>query len=506
MNIYTLSKYVDALEQAGLVKDVNLYGLEDVRVENVTFNSKESSDGTLFICKGAAFKGEYLMQALDAGAFVYVSEIQYEVGGDVPHIIVSDIRKAMPVIAALYYNEPQKDIKIASVTGTKGKSTTSYYIKAIIDDYMAAQGHIDCGITSTIDTYDGVVRLESHNTTPESVEVYKHLRNAVNSGMEYMVMESSSQALKYHRVDGVTFDVGIMLNISEDHISPIEHQDFEDYFSSKLKIYDQSRVGVVNLDAQFFERSLKSAAKCEKVITFSQEKPEADIYGYNVRKAGHEIIFNVRSHSFDEEFKITMPGLFNVENALAAICTAYEFGIPVEYMKSGLYRARSKGRMEAYTTKDGKVIVIVDYAHNKLSFEKLFESTKKEYPDYKISVVFGCPGRKALIRRHDLGVSAGEHADRIYIVPEDPATEDPFAIAEEVADYIKPFNKPYVIINDRGEGLKKAVEDAKEKTVVLITGKGNETRQFIQGVYVDCPSDIDYAIKFVDEYNMKYCN
>ena len=501
MTLYTLKDFEKVLDKAGLLVESALFGSEGVCVKDVTFNSKEVSQDALFVCKGAAFKQDYLIQALDKGALAYVSEKNYELGGNVPHIIVSDIRKAMPYIARLFYNEPQNDIKIASVTGTKGKSTTSYYIKAILDDYAVVRGVASCGITSTIDTYDGVVNIESHNTTPESMEVYKHLRNAVNSGMEFMVMESSSQALKYHRVDGVTFDVGILLNISEDHISPIEHPDFEDYFASKLKIYEQSKVGVVNLDADFADKCFEKASKCDKRVTFSLTHKEADVYGYNVHKVGHEIIFNVKTSTFDEEFKITMPGLFNVENALAAICACIEFKVPVEFMKSGLYRARSKGRMESYMSKDEKVVIIVDYAHNKLSFEKLFESIRKEYPDYKMWVVFGCPGRKALIRRRDLGISAGEHTDKVYIVPEDPATEDPDAIAREVAEYIKPFGTPYEIIGDRGEGLKKAVSDVTDKTVILITGKGNETRQFVNGVYVSCPSDIDYAIKYIDEYN-----
>lgn len=501
--LFSLEEFCDVLKDAGLVTEYDYYGMGQTKVENTTYNSKETTAGTMFVCKGVTFKSEYLMDSLNRGAFAYVSEVKYDTKGNVPYIIVSDVRKAMPIIADMFYNQPENKIKLTAITGTKGKSTACYYVKAILDDYLLASGKMDCGITSTIDTYDGIEKIESHNTTPEAMELYRHLSNAVKSEMEHMIIEASAQAFKYNRVDGIVFDAGVFLNISEDHISPIEHPDFEDYFESKLMMYNQTRTAVVNLDADYSDRILKAASKCPKVITFSLEDENASVYGYDVQKGKSEIAFRVRCDRFDEEIKITMPGLFNVENALAAICVANEYNIPLEYIKSGLYRARSKGRMEVYTSKDENVVVIVDYAHNKLSFEKLFASTRKEYPGYEITVVFGCPGKKALLRRRDLGIGAGMYADKVYIVPEDPATEDPYAIAEEVASYVKPYNKPYKIFPDRGSGVKAAVEDATGKSVILVTGKGCETRQFINGVYVDCPSDADFAIKYIDEYNMK---
>ena len=324
------------------------------------------------------------------------------------------------------------------------------------------------------------------------------------SGITFAEMEVSSQALKYNRVDNMQFDVGIFLNISEDHISPIEHPDFEDYFSSKLKIFGKSRYGVVNMDADFADRILKESKVCEKVLTFSTKNPEADVYGYEIQKDGHETVFMVKTELFDEEFRLTMPGLFNVENALAVIAASILLEIPKEYMHSGLLRARSSGRMELYGSADKNLIAVVDYAHNKLSFEKLFSSIKDEYPDYNIVSIFGCPGKKAFIRRRDLGTVAGQYAKKVYLTAEDPGYEPVEQISKEIAQYVEAQNCPYAMIEDRGEAIKAAMDEAEGKTIFLITGKGNETRQKYGCEYLDCKSDTQYVKEYLAEYDKKH--
>ena len=209
--------------------------------------------------------------------------------------------------------------------------------------------------------------------------------------MEYAQMEVSSQALKYHRVDDMKFDVGIFLNISEDHISPIEHADFEDYFSSKMLMFGKTKTAVVNLDADYIDRILEEAKAAEEVITFSTKDSSADYFAYHIRKEGNETRFSVKCEAFDEEFILTMPGLFNVENALGVIAAAVKFGIPKEYIHSGLLRARSSGRMELYASKDKNILAIVDYAHNKLSFEIVF-IYERRIPGLCDCVYFRLPG------------------------------------------------------------------------------------------------------------------
>lgn len=505
MKTYTLDDYALLIQSARMMKEF-YSGKEDApEITGLTFDSKKAAPGTLFVCKGAAFKAQYLDDAIERGAAAYVSETKYDTKKDVPYFIVDDIRKVMPLLAEKFNNAPWKKLKIVGIGGTKGKSTSAYYMKAIIDDYMEATGGKESALLSSIDIYDGVIREESSLTTPEAIELQAHLRNAVESGITYAQMEVSSQALKYGRVDNMQMDVGIFLNISEDHISPIEHPDFEDYFSSKLKMFEKCRNAVVNKDADFVDRVLEAANVCENVLTFSMTDETADVYGYDVQKDGHETVFTVRAAAFekDEEFRLTMPGLFNVENALAVIGAAILFGIPAEYIRSGLYRARSNGRMELFTSEDKQRIAIVDFAHNKLSFEKLYASTRDEYPDYDIVSVFGSTGDKAIVRRKDMGTVAGQYAKMVYLTADDPAHEEVTDICKEIAEYVKAYNCPYEIVEDRKEAIRTAMEHAEGKTVFLITGKGDETWIKYGSRHVDYESDVVNVKEFLAEYDRK---
>ncbi len=537
---YTISEFISALQGKGMFLDSNVDADEpglrdtgDIPVTGLTYNSKEADPGTLFVCKGAAFKQEYLQEALDRGAICYVSEAPYPVhpagtgakvrtegtSERVPAIIVKDIREAMPVLAAKFYNRPWEDLKITGIGGTKGKSTSAYYMKAIVDDYMAATGGKESAVISSIEMYDGKDRYESHITTPEAMELQRHMRNASDSGIEYLQMEVSSQALKYNRVDEIRLDAGIFMNISEDHISPVEHSSFDDYFTSKMKMFAMTDTAIINMDSDHIDIVMEHAkASARRVVTFAvtrdrscAEEMRLDFSAYDVKKKGLGIDFKVQysgavqgiPEAFDEQFELTMPGFFNVENALGVIAAAVCLGIPMEYIRSGIKRARSSGRMEITISKDGKVTAIVDYAHNKLSFEKLYGSTEMEYPGYSIVGIFGCPGGKAFNRREELALIAGKAAEKIYLVAEDPGPEEPGEISEQIAVHVEKTGCPYEIIDDRGEAIRKAIfeECRNEKKVLLITGKGDETRQKIGTEYIDCESDASFVARFMEEYN-----
>lgn len=485
-----IEKYVKVLEkikQVINIEEVKNSDIENLEIKNVKYNSNEVVKNTLFVCKGKNFKEEYLVEALNKGAVCYISEKIYNV--NIPCILVKDIKIALGVVAEEYFDYPAKELNIIGIGGTKGKSTTAYYIKYILDEYSIKNNLKDTAIISSIDTYDGVLNFESHITTPESLDLQNNFKNAVNSGMKNLVMEVSSQALKYGRVETLEFDYSVFLNISEDHISPIEHVDFEDYFNSKLKIFAKSKKTFVNLDSDYSDKILEIAKKDSKeAYTFSKNNIDADVYGYDIYKNGFDTCFKIKLKDNnleynEKEFILTMPGIFNVENALAAISIAIKMNIPYICIYEGLKKAKSSGRMEIYHTKDKKIITIVDYAHNKLSFEKLYESTKSEYPDRKIITVFGCPGKKALLRRKDLGLLAGKNSDKIYITAEDPGLESVLDISKDIAQYVEEYTKNYEIIEDRGEAIKEAVKTAtknQENTIILITGKGNETRQKIR--------------------------
>ena len=372
---YSLGEYTSLLTTKNLLAAPLPAGLDLSRtVELVSYDSKNVVPGTLFLCKGAHFRPEYLQQAADRGAFAYVSETPYpEV--DLPCIHVTDMRQVIAPFAVLYYNDPSRLLNVIGITGTKGKSSTTYYLKYILDEYLSSR-KVRCGVISSIDTYDGVEEFESHLTTPEPLELQKHFANALASGLGYLTMEVSSQALKYHRTLGTRFAAACFLNIGTDHISPIEHPDFEDYFQSKLKIFAQAEVSCVNLDCDHADRVEEAARRdCRRVVTFSRTNPKADVYGSHIRKRGNDIIFRVTiAGGQSREFQLTMPGLFNTENALAAIAVCHALGIPQQCIYVGLMKARVPGRMEVYTNANDHITAIVDYAHNRMSFETLFKS------------------------------------------------------------------------------------------------------------------------------------
>ena len=469
------------------------------RVELVSYNSREVVPGTLFLCKGAHFKPDYLADAARRGAFAYVSERAYpEV--DLPCVLVKDIRRVMAPLAVKYYNDPSQKLRVIGITGTKGKSSTAYYLKYILDEYLAPRGRT-CGVISSIDTWDGVERFESHLTTPEPLELQKHFANAVSSGIEYLVMEVSSQALKYHRTLGTKFAAAAFLNIGTDHISPIEHPDFADYFHSKLKIFAQADLSCVNLDCGHAGEALDAARRaCPAALTFSRHNPAASVYGSGVRKAGDGILFQADAAQLSGQYRLTMPGLFNVDNALAAIALCRGLNIPPEAVRAGLARARVPGRMEVYASANGEVTAIVDYAHNRMSFETLFRSVVQEYPGRRIVAVFGCPGKKAFDRRRDLGEVSGQYSDLVVLTEEDSGEEDTASICKEIAAHVA---CPCEIQPNRGEAIRRAVLSCREPTVILITGKGAETRQKRGLEYIDTPSDVEYAQTFLREYDAK---
>lgn len=502
-NIVKIKDFFDKLNSLNLVTEYDLMGRENDIIENVTFDSRAVTKNTLFVCKGISFKAEYLADSVKSGATFYISQQKYDVP-NIPFIIVSDIRVAMAYIGGVFYDECWKALNMTAVTGTKGKSTTCYYLRAIIDNYMASLNKMPCGIASTIDIYDGVESKESHNTTPEALDLHFHLNRAVNSGITYFISEASSQAFKYHRLLNLRFNVGVFLNISEDHISPIEHPDFEDYFASKRIMFEQTDTACINMDCEHYDEVYNGALASKNIVKFSAKNPEADVYGYNIKKENDRIYFNVKTKDFDELFYITVqgPAMYNVENALAAIAAARVYNIPVEIIKEGLEHAASAGRMDVFKSNDGLITVIVDYAHNKLSFEKLYEAVNMDYPDYDIYTVFGCPGSKAITRRKDLGLLAGQHSNRVYLCVEDPNFEKFEDICDEIAAYIDENKCPIKVIEDRGLALKEAISDATRKTVILVTGKGNETRNKYGTEYIDCPSDLENAERYVAEYNM----
>ena len=488
---YTLNDYIKRLLDAGLLVSVDADCPENMKVERVSCNSKQVSSGTLFVCKGNHFKPEFLKEAFLRGAFCCVSEKVYDV--PCPCIVVNDVRAALAELADLYYNSPWQKLSLIAVTGTKGKTTVVHYIKSILDLHAERSGEPPCGLVSTVECFDGKEAKESVNSTPESLELEEIFDKCVTNGLKRAVCEVSSQALKYHRVRCVRFDTGVFTNISEDHISPVEHPDFDDYFNSKLKLFSMCGRAVVNRECDHCGEVLAEAGKNCTVLTYGQ-RPGCDVTVYNVRKENGAIRFGMKTAQYDGEFSLKMAGFFNVSNAAAAAAAVLDLDIPYETVRDALANTTVSGRMETYTNADGSVVAIVDYAHNALSFETLFSHVKKEYPGYRIVSVFGSVGNRAEVRRYALGDIAGKYSDYIYITSEHPDFESPYDIAAQIAEGIANHGTPYTVIPDREQAVTTAVSEAEPNTVVMILGVGDETTQRINGVLYKRRSDSECAL------------
>lgn len=460
-------------------------------IKAVTYNSKQASENCLFICKGATFKKDYLVDAIKSGACVYLSDTEYDV--DIPCILVNDTRKAMALATAEFYGNPADKLTIIGVTGTKGKTTTAFMVKSIFD-----ASHVPCGIMTTVRVETGKTTTPSTMTTPEAPDLQRMLAEMVESGMKYAVMEVSSQGLQFDRVYGTNLAAGAFVNIGLDHISPVEHKDFQEYFDAKKKIFEHSKYAVIINDDEHTDEMI-AAAKINgcRICTYGFDST-ADIYAYNIRKEGVVTKYTVKTPLWTADFTLPMLGTFNVYNSLAAIGLCMEH-FTVEQLQEGIASMKIPGRMNVFT--DGEITVIVDYAHNRMSFETLFNSLRKEFPDKKMVSVFGCPGSKALVRRKDLGEATGKLCDFTVLTAEDPNYDDVEEINREVAGYIDKYNGKYISIPDRKSAIEYAVNHATKDDVVVICGKGEEKYQRVNNGYIPYEGDVDLAQYFLEHRN-----
>lgn len=460
----------------GLKSNGNL----DIDIKNIKNNSKDVKSDDLFIAiKGFDFDGhKCIKEAIDNGARVIVAQeneidknIIKEIPEDVTLILAKDTRYALAIIACNFYKNPSKKFKLIGVTGTKGKTTTTYMIR----DILQKQG-IKVGLIGTVASYVNDKKIaENENTTPESIQLQEIFSKMVEEKCEAVVMEVSSQSLKLDRVAGCDFDIGIFTNFAEDHISTKEHSDMEDYFNSKVKLFKMCKKGFVNADDVYAAMVPKLVPECQ-FSTYGIDN-YCDLLAKDITVTNQYVDFKVKLGDKNERIKVSIPGRFSVYNSLAAIAVALQFGCSTEVIKECLLNIRVPGRSELVDNKLGLTIMI-DYAHTPESLEKILSSVKI-YTKGRVISVFGCGGDRDKNKRPMMGEVSGRVADYTIITSDNPRTEDPAEIVKDIEEGIKKTNGKYECIVDRIEAIKKAIKIANKRDIIILAGKGHEQYQEI---------------------------
>lgn len=476
------------MKLAELVKDIEytlLQGSLDTEVLEVENDSRKVTKGVLFFCIAGSVRDghDFASEVSNKGAGVLVVERPVDVPETVTVIQVPSSRYAMGVMSSVFYGEPSKRLKVIGITGTKGKTTTTYMIQSMLN----MTGH-KSGLVGTIEIIDGKQTIPAANTTPESIVLQRHLRDMVANGLDSVVMEVSSQGLMLDRVAGVDFDYGIFSNLSEDHIGPNEHSSFEEYRMWKSKLFTLCKVGIFNQDDPSFEDILKGHT-CEVVTYGIADNAEAlkdtpaDYCASNWKlhnEGGHLGIEYHLSGRAEGQMMINIPGRFSIYNSLSAIAVANEMGVPMETIKEALANVKVRGRVELIPISDAFTILI-DYAHNAVSLESILE-TLREYNPGRLVSVFGCGGNRSKTRRFEMGEVSGRMADFTIITSDNPRFEEPQAIIDDIVTGISKTDGKYITIIDRKEAFRYAIMHAQPGDVIVLAGKGHEDYQEIKGV------------------------
>lgn len=475
----------------------------------ITYDSRQVTNGALFFAKGN-FKPEFLIDAQNNGASAYVAE-QKNMETTMTPIIVSNVQKAMAILSAAFYGNPQDELFIIAFTGTKGKTTATYFTHEILK-------HSTNNKTALFSTIDRILgkneQFKSDLSTPESIDLFHDMRRAVDNGMTHLVMEVSSQAYKKNRVYGLKFDVGIFLNISPDHIGPLEHPTFADYLAHKLMLLDNSRAVILNAQSDHFETIYDHAKARHTTDTIYT-------YGYNNFKTEMDVPLDVtfkgkaslkqsdlfittntvkaNNLNINGEYILNVPGEYNESNAASVLIAASLAGADITDMQRGLAEVRVPGRMESFETKTHGS-VYVDYAHNYISVKAILNFLHQQHKKGKVIVVLGAPGNKGESRRAGFGQALTEEkANVVWLTADDPQYEDPQAIANEIVAATDTNVVDVRFEMNRSEAIKKALMMSTANDVVAIVGKGVDPYQKINGIDVPYLGDMEVAKKVIEE-------
>ena len=454
-----------------------MQGTLEKDITSVTYDSRKVEPGCVFVCMvGAVTDGhKYIPDVVAKGAAAVVVERDVEVPSNVTILKVSNSRLALAELAAAWFGHPAEELTTIGITGTKGKTTTTYMMRQIME-----HAGLKTGLIGTIEAIIGDEHIPAVNTTPESFLVQEYFRRMVDAGIRYVVMEVSSQALKLDRVSGFTYDYGIFTNLEEDHIGQAEHPDMADYIRCKGLLFQRCKVGLANADADYLTEVM-AGHTCE-LETFGLHE-NADLYATDIHRIqrpgylGVEYNLNGLEHY---PVRVDIPGDFTVYNSLAAIALCRHLGVPQADILAALDHIQVKGRLEIVPT-PGDYTLMIDYAHNAMSLEALLVNIRK-YGPKRIICLFGCGGNRAKARRYEMGEVSSRLADLTVVTSDNPRNEEPMDIINDILVGVRKADGAYVTIPDRKEAIRYCMEQGREGDVIILAGKGHEDYQEIKGV------------------------
>ena len=428
-------------------------------------------NGDVFCCIVGTFADghKYAQQAVDAGAAALVVERKLDI--DVPQILVEDTRIAMAEMAAAYYGYPSREMQMIGVTGTNGKTSTTYMLKAI-----AERMGKKVGLIGTIRNMIGDIIIDTERTTPESVDLQRILRQMKDEKVDVVIMEVSSHSLDQKRVHGIEYDVGEFTNLTQDHLD--YHKTFENYFNAKKLLFKQSRMAVINRDDPYADRMMEGLDI--PVMTFGiREKADVTASEIDITTRGVQFDFNYKN--ITSRFNVPIPGLFSVFNAMGAATVALSLGWNLDSIKYGLEHMMSvSGRLEPLPTGKNEFTVLLDYAHTPDALENVLK-TVRGFATGRIVTLFGCGGDRDHAKRPIMGEIAGRFSDFAIVTSDNPRTENPMDIINSIVDGVKKSGCEYVVIENRREAIEYALKNARKNDVIILAGKGHENYQEING-------------------------
>lgn len=453
-----------------LLKDVSYTGvLPEIEIADLTADSRKAGPGVLFVCiPGERSDGHDFAAAAAAAGSPAVIALR-DTGAPVPHILVKDTRFAYALCCANFFGRPAERLRLVGVTGTNGKTTTTTLIKEILE----YNGH-KSGLIGTIANMAGSKVLPSHLTTPEPYEFQQLLKTIADEGCEFAVMEVSSHALAQERVAGCHFEAAVFTNLTQDHLD--FHKTMENYLQAKEKLFSMCDLGIVNVDDDYAAEVIRTA-KC-KIQTYSARYMNADYTARNIKLKHDGVDYEMVGNALIGRVSVPIPGAFSVYNTLAAAACAVSLGIPLQQVLAALHQVKGvKGRIEVVPT-GRDFTVIIDYAHTPDALEKILKSIRG-FAKGRVVALFGCGGDRDKTKRPIMGMMAQQNADFCIVTSDNPRTEDPQAIIDDILPGMDGDSAPYVVVPNRKEAIAYALKNAQKGDIVLLAGKGHEDYQII---------------------------